>query len=111
MIQIDISLKSAISKTRDKHLGTMIVSNDGTSEDLKRGNYDGSLLSAKNGNPFRTGHVENYPRESYNIWKLVFRMLWQMFPEEQRRVKNEIRKEIEKEITEERKRQSPLPSS
>lgn len=30
----------------------------------------------------RTGRVENFPRQSYSIWRLVFRALLSAFPEE-----------------------------
>jgi len=32
--------------------------------------------------PVRTGDVKNYPRLSYNVWRLVIRSLRACFPEE-----------------------------
>jgi len=60
------------------------------SEDGKRGNYrigvhrrgkvftnPGALLK-----PLREGSVKDYPRLSYNVWRLVIRALLSAFPEE-----------------------------
>jgi len=32
--------------------------------------------------PLRTGNIKNYPRLSYNVWRLVIRSLLSAFPEE-----------------------------
>lgn len=34
--------------------------------------------------PLRTGDVKNYPRLSYNVWRLVIRALLSAFPEEKK---------------------------
>jgi hypothetical protein len=34
--------------------------------------------------PTRIGHVHDYPRQSYNVWRLVIRALLDCFPEERR---------------------------
>lgn len=34
--------------------------------------------------PVRTGEVRDYPRVSYNVWRLVLRALLSAFPEERR---------------------------
>ena len=61
-------------------LGTLVIVNDGTSENPKRGNYDVWRLSAGQAiRSFRTrpsrGRVDNYPRASYSIFELVKRAL------------------------------------
>lgn len=50
MIVVRVELASAISRTRDTDLGTMIIANMGVSEDPKLGDYDVSM--------FRKGAIE-----------------------------------------------------
>ena len=69
-------------------LGTTIISNAGGSH--TRGDYDVRVGHKKDAGahedvykrPLRTGSVKNYPRLSYNVWRLVIRALKSAFPEE-----------------------------
>lgn len=87
MIRVTIELISAQDGRRET-LGVMDICNDGTGAH-HRGNYDGVLhrKGVKPGNHpssinTRRGRVENWPRKSYVIWRLVLRMLRAMYPEE-----------------------------
>lgn len=90
MIVIKIELHSAITR-KVTTLGQMIIANTGGT--LKRGDYSVHVGNKKDvGNlgkilksPLRTGRVENYPRISYNVWRLVVRALLSAFPEEGRK--------------------------
>jgi hypothetical protein len=63
-----------------KKLGVMHISNDGTGS-KDRGNYIAHVFRKGSKAVARTGEVKNYPRLSYNIWRLVFRCLKSAFPE------------------------------
>ena len=72
-----------------KRIGVMDIYNDGKSEDPKRGNYgvrvyrkDADPNPMLSGSVARKGRVENYPRLSYSVWRLVLRALRSAFPEE-----------------------------
>ena len=91
MLVVTIDLKSARGTQHDKRLGQMVISNRGTGTP-KRGDYDvfvlrkGDELSYRAiGRATRDGTVMNYPRLSYNVWRLVVRALLSAFPEEARR--------------------------
>jgi hypothetical protein len=90
MIRVTIEMESAVSGTR-WILGRMYIWNKGGVTDPKRGNY--GVAVCKKGSydvPFgripekttRTGEVTNYPRLSYNVWRLIARALKSCFPEE-----------------------------
>lgn len=87
MIVIKIELHSAITK-QITVLGQMIITNSGGTN--KRGDYDVRVGAKKDAgdlgrifhNPLRNGSVKNYPRLSYNVWRLVLRALLSAFPEE-----------------------------
>ena len=89
MIVIKIELHSARTKEITL-LGSMVIANDGTSKDHKRGNYlvgvankkDAADLKLAMSRPLRTGVVKDFPRLSYNVWRLVLRALKSAFPEE-----------------------------
>lgn len=86
MIRITVELLSARTGKRST-LGIMDICNKGDSEDPKRGNYSGFLYRKGEGTfrpsrAQRTGQVLNYPRQSYVVWRLILRMLAEMFPEE-----------------------------
>lgn len=82
MIRITITLHSALDGSQ-KTLGVMDICNLGESQNQKRGHYHGRLYrKGAIGRVQRTGRVSNYPRQSYVVWRLVLRMLRQMFPEE-----------------------------
>lgn len=89
MIRVTIDLISAIDG-RKETLGIMDICNAG--HDLGtplRSDYTGKLyrktkppMVTAAASIIRTGRVYNFPRKSYVIWRLVFRMLKDMFPEE-----------------------------
>lgn len=90
MLRISIQLISANGPEHDKLLGVMDIANDGSLGNNDKGNYIGrvyrksSLPKAgwQDGGILRKGEVKDYPRNSYNVWRLVFRMLKDCFPEE-----------------------------
>jgi hypothetical protein len=92
MIRVTIELISAINGQRST-LGVMDICNDGQSDDPNIGHYYGKLYRKGAVKPQeltavtdqyvqRRGKVKNYPRKSYVIWRLIIRMLRDMFPEE-----------------------------
>jgi len=93
MIVVRIELHSAITH-RVTILGQMIIANRGDSSDPKKGNYDVAIANKNHacstaisvfrnkGFQSRQGEVLNYPRLSYNVWRLVCRALKSAFPEE-----------------------------
>lgn len=91
MIVVTIQLHSAVSG-QSETLGVMHIANDGTARDARQGNYDVKVgnkthavthdHAAIQDKPQRSGRVENYPRLSYNVWRLVARALKSAFPEE-----------------------------
>lgn len=88
MLVIKVELHNA--NTREiKTIGNMIIYNDGMSERNDRGNY--KVFVGRKGvsdfvrivrSPMRTGEVNDYPRLSYNVWRLIIRALMAAFPEE-----------------------------
>ena len=81
MIRVTIELVSAITG-KTSNIGRMLIINDGTGSRL-RGNY--KVLVLKRGSDVvtqRSGRVENFPRLSYNVWRLVSRALRGAFSEE-----------------------------
>lgn len=71
-----------------EEIGRTYVTNDGSGT-LKRGNYDVEVCRrgttekpSGGGTAARTGRVEDYPRQSYNVWRLIIRALKSAFPEE-----------------------------
>jgi hypothetical protein len=90
MIVVKIELHSAITR-RVTELGRMVICNDGTGS-AKRGNYDayvlrkhfteGQWLARPERVTGRQGRVEEYPRLSYTVWRLVLRALRSCYPEE-----------------------------
>lgn len=90
MIKVTIELESAITGKTTK-IGQMHIWNEGDSGSAERGNYQ--VAVCKRGLfdiPFgqrprrvtRNGEVLNYPRLSYNVWRLIMRALKSAFPEE-----------------------------
>ncbi len=86
VVRVEIWPKGQSLKARE--LMCMHITNDGTlsdgSGDSKRGNYRVQLFRKGCDNVFRTGHVENYPRRSYHVGRLIYRALASCFPEEVR---------------------------
>lgn len=96
MIRVTVELISGIDKAHNRVLGVMDICNDATGFDPKRGDYTGMVynksalptrnepvMPARGAKVLREGEVKGYPRQSYNMWRLVIRMLKQCFPEEQ----------------------------
>ena len=90
MIKVTIELESAITGETTK-IGQMHIWNEGNHRDPSLGDY--GVAVCKRGVfdvPFgqvpksvtRKGSVLNYPRLSYNVWRLVARALKSSFPEE-----------------------------
>jgi len=87
MLVVTIDLYSARTGGVTR-LGQMIIANvGGTAE---RGNYTAKVANKRDADniratwarPQRTGEVSDYPRLSYNVWRLVSRALRSAFPEE-----------------------------
>jgi hypothetical protein len=92
MIRVTIELESAITGEVTK-IGQMHIWNRGDSPSRNRGNYGVAVckrgkFEVLRGHPprvfdaIRTGTVLNYPRLSYNVWRLIVRALKSAFPEE-----------------------------
>lgn len=95
MIVVRIELHSAVTG-RVKEIGRMYIGLDQVHQDGKRGDYDVKVLRRRDqligalpllrdwnvAKVMRGGRVENYPRKSYNVWRLVARALKSAFPEE-----------------------------
>lgn len=88
MLVVKIELWSAATG-QTSEIGRMYIRNDGTGARSK-GNYDVKVTRKGsfeyNGweeiKTVRTGRVEDYPRLSYNVWRLIARLLKSAFPEE-----------------------------
>lgn len=81
MIVVKIELWSAVTGEKTE-IGQMVLANDGTSRDIKRGNYDVKL--GRRGvtdtkiiwqKPQKQARVELFPRQSFSVWVLVARAL------------------------------------
>lgn len=90
MIIVTVQLASAVTGETTM-LGRMAIDNQGDSLDPKRGNYGVRVARkdlAVSGDPrmfdmpLRRATVLDYPRLSYNMWRLVLRALTAAFPEE-----------------------------
>ena len=96
MIVVSIELQSAITG-KIKTLGRMIIGNTGGTG--KRGDYTVRVGNKKDVNdlakvfnkPQREGTVKDYPRLSYNVWRLISRAILAAFPEERKGIKSEKR--------------------
>jgi hypothetical protein len=95
MLVVRIELHSAITG-RVKQIGVMRISNVAAHDSTELGDYEVRVQSRAERNipgaradfegwrkaVTRTGEVKNYPRLSYNVWRLVLRALKSAFPEE-----------------------------
>jgi len=82
MIVVKIELWPFGYESKKKEIGRMLIDNRGVSDDHKRGDYRIRVLRKGTSKVLREGEVHNYPRKSYNIWRLVCRALKDVFPEE-----------------------------
>jgi hypothetical protein len=93
VIVVKIELHSAVTG-KVTEIGRAYIANDGNGT-AARGNYNAAICrrgttaqpssyktAMGNERPARTGRVENFPRKSYNVWRLVSRALRSCFPEE-----------------------------
>ena len=94
MLVVKVELWSAVTG-KVSELGRMYLANDGSLHG-SRGSYDIKVARRGSKQPqsirqfkgwgsiktTRTGRVENYPRASYNVWRLITRALKSAFPEE-----------------------------
>ena len=88
MIVVKVELHSAVTK-KITLLGQAIIDNIGTTPDGKKGDYR-VRVGSKNKleldqvatEYLREGKIKDFPRLSYNIWRLVIRALKSAFPEE-----------------------------
>ena len=90
MIKVTIELESAVTGETTK-IGQMHIWNRGDTPSNELGNYTVAVCRRGNfdvsfgrppRNPARMGEVLNYPRLSYNVWRLIARALKSAFPEE-----------------------------
>lgn len=93
MIVVRVELHSAVTR-KVTVLGQMVIANTGMSQDPKRGDYSVAVANKNHAETSpslvfhdakkqaRQGEVLNYPRLSYNVWRLVCRALKSAFPEE-----------------------------
>lgn len=84
MIVVKIELWPYGSEEHAVSLGRSYIWNDGNGS-KDRGNYGVSVCkkgSIDRTKPLRTGFVTDYPRLSYNVWRLIIRALKSAFPEE-----------------------------
>ncbi len=84
MIRVTIELISARDGQRST-LGVMDICNTGESRDPRIGHYKGRLYRKGSVTKIqREGAVNDWPRQSYTVWRLVLRMLQNMHPEDSR---------------------------
>jgi hypothetical protein len=84
VIRVTIQLISAQNGQRST-LGVMDICNTGESMDPRIGHYTGRLYRKGTVSKLqREGKVQNWPRKSYTVWRLVLRMLQDMHPEDSR---------------------------
>ncbi len=100
MIVIKIELWPFGDEDRAKEIGRMYIANDGAGGPM-RGDYkvavckrgttevpreiylpDAPELAAEQPKATRAGEVKDYPRLSYNVWRLIARACLATFPEE-----------------------------
>lgn len=63
----------------EKLLGTCVIANDGSGTE-KRGNYYARLYGKrKRRMKPETITVKNHPRKSYHVWKLVYKVLKEIY--------------------------------
>ena len=75
MIRITIELyPPLLTGKRMETIAKAIIINDGTGT-KKRGNYKYNLWLKRNKPPWKKGTIKNFPRESYNVYELIKRVL------------------------------------
>lgn len=85
MILVRIELHSARTG-KVTEIGRMAVINDGSIRSEDRGSYDVKILRKGNWSKVTsTARVENFPRRSYVVWRLILRGLMATYPDEVKR--------------------------
>lgn len=88
MIVVKLEMWPGGDETRKYDLGRTYVWNDATitNVDPKRGNYEAAVMRRgvttipqRGGAVTKAVKVENYPRLSYNVWVLIYRVLAKAF--------------------------------
>lgn len=92
MIVVRLEMWPKGDESRKYELGRTYIYNDGNGTArhgsyevrvCRKGKYDVERRDLVEGKGFtRTARVDNYARESYNIWRLILRCLRSAFPEE-----------------------------
>ncbi len=80
MIVVKIELWPMGIESRKRELGRMLIVNQGGTHG--RGDYHVRVMRKGSDKVLRECEVKDYPRESYNIWRLICRALKGTFPEE-----------------------------
>jgi len=103
MLVVKIEVWPGGIESRKREIGRTYIGNVGDSSDPSRGDYEVAVCrrnveecpwphgtdtdrKKKRPKPTRTGEVKNYPRLSYNVWRLILRSLLSCFPEEQSKI-------------------------
>jgi hypothetical protein len=95
MIVVKIEMWPGGSEDRSYELGRTYIYNDGTGTPA-RGNYEVRVCRKSKDGQYnltsrevvagkkctRVGRVRDWPRKSYNIWRLILRCLKSAFPED-----------------------------
>ena len=72
MIVVKVELWPLGFEENKREIGRMTITNDGSSENPKRGNYTARVMRrGTTDKVLRETRIEDYPRHSYTIWKLV----------------------------------------
>jgi hypothetical protein len=104
MIVVKVELWPYGDRSKAKELGRTYIANVGGS--LTRGNYEVAVckkgttecpLVSDKIKAARTGEIKNYPRLTYNMWRLIIRSLLSAFPEEKKPNNVEELEKIDKE--------------
>lgn len=83
MIRVSVHLISAVNGSVTE-LARMDIANSGETSHIARGHYDGVTYIGRDRErldkltPSKRGHVENWERERFHVWNLVYAMLAQM---------------------------------
>ena len=76
MLVVKIELWPFGHEAAAREIGRMTITNDGTSDNPRRGNYDVRTMRRGTTDVIQQEkRVENYPRLSYSVWELVRRAL------------------------------------
>lgn len=91
MITVKVELWPRGDESTAREIGRMYIANVGGT--VERGDYEVAVcrrnsdalpqpINPNGPKPTRSGSVKNYPRLSYNMWRLICRALASSFPEE-----------------------------